>query len=34
VYLIAVFAVLSLVTGAGILILGPSQPTTQIQVVP
>lgn len=33
VYLIAVFAVLSLLTGAGVLIFGPSQPVTQINMV-
>lgn len=34
VYLIAAFAVLSLLTGAGILLLGPSHAATQIQVGP
>ncbi|HOY68202.1 MAG TPA: hypothetical protein PLP29_15060 [Candidatus Ozemobacteraceae bacterium] len=34
IYLIALVALLSIATGAGILILGPSQPATQIQIVP
>jgi len=34
IFLIAAFAVLSLLTGAGILVLGPSQAVTQIQVTP
>lgn len=34
IFLIAAFAVLSLLTGAGLLIFGPSQVVTQIQVTP
>ncbi|OQA07779.1 MAG: hypothetical protein BWY66_01257 [bacterium ADurb.Bin374] len=34
IFLVAAFAVLSLLTGAGILVFGPSQAVTQIQVTP
>ncbi len=34
IFLIAAFAVLSLLTGAGLLVFGPSQVVTQIQVTP